>query len=180
MRWLLPLLTALLLAISAPAQELEKPVPKPPARQRIDRLPGVELAHGLSELTGVAISPLLGVSSVGAWRYIWASADERPLLPWFCHPAFWGVGYVLLAACFLKDSFGAAAPPLLKKPLDVVELFENKLSALIACAAFVPFIVSQFTTPPSVPPAALANGANLPLAAMLGAFPLDARLILVP
>lgn len=180
MRWLLPILTALLLAMPAPAQELEKAAPAKKPVQRVETLPGVELARGISEITGVAISPLLGVSSVGAWRYIWASAEERPLLPWFCHPAFWGPGYVLLAACFLKDFLGTAAPPLLKKPLDVVELFENKLSAVMACAAFVPFIVSQFTTTASGPPEALAHGANLPLAAMLGTFPVDARLVTVP
>ena len=36
------------------------------------------------------------------------------------------------------------APPLVKKPLDLVELFENKLSALVAGAAVVPLIASQF------------------------------------
>jgi hypothetical protein len=179
MRWLLPILTALLLALPAPAQELEKPAQaKKPAR--VEFLPGVELARGISELTGVAISPLLGVSSVGAWRYVWTSAEERARLPWFCHPAFWGAGYVLLGLCFLKDSLGAAAPPLLKKPLDVIELFENKLSALVACSAFLPFIVSQFAVQGPAAPEALAHGANLPLATMAAAFPLDARLVIVP
>jgi hypothetical protein len=47
----------------------------------------------------------------------------------------------------LKDFLGAAAPAVVKKPLDFLELFEDKLSALVASAAFVPLValaVSQF------------------------------------
>src|SRR5258708_8578698 len=50
----------------------------------------------------------------------------------------------MLAACFLKDSLGTALPAALKKPFDLIELFENKLSALVAAAAFVPLVVSVF------------------------------------
>ena len=57
-----------------------------------DRLPGVDLAQGISQLTGVAISPLLGVSAVGAWRYHHTPEASRHLLPWFCSPYAWGLG----------------------------------------------------------------------------------------
>src|SRR5206468_2866709 len=127
-----------------------------------ERLPGVDFAEGISQITGVAISPLLGVSSVGAWRYYRTPEAKRHLLPWFCHPYVFGFGFAILGLCFLKDFFGTAAPPLIKKPFDMAELFENKLSALVASAAFVPFIASQMaqhfstaqqahlTTPPAV------------------------------
>ena len=108
-----------------------------------DRLPGVDLTEGISQITGVAISPLLGVSSVGAWRYYRTPEAQRHLLPWFCHPYVFGFGFLILGLCFLKDLFGTAAPPLIKKPFDMAELFENKLSGLVASAAFVPFIASQ-------------------------------------
>ncbi len=108
-----------------------------------DRLPGVDLTEGITQITGVAISPMLGVSSVGAWRYYHASETQRDLLPWYCHPAVWGLGFFLLGLCFLKDSLGTAAPPLVKKPLDMAELFENKASAIVASTAFVPFVTSQ-------------------------------------
>lgn len=103
-------------------------------------LPGVSVSQGISEITGVAISPLTGVSVVGAWTYYKTEPHLRHRLPWYCHPGVWGTGLALLAVCFLKDFLGAAAPPLVKKPLDFAELFENKLSALVASAGFVPLV----------------------------------------
>ena len=106
-------------------------------------LPGVALAESLSQITGTAISPLLGVSSVGAWRYYKTPEAVRHELPWFCHPAAWSVGFVILGLCFLKDVFGTASPTMLKKPFDLAELFENKLSAIVAGSAFVPIIAAE-------------------------------------
>ena len=110
-------------------------------------LPGTSLAEGISEITGVAVSPLLGVSTIGAWKYFHTEENMRSKLPWYCHPYAWGTGLSLLSLCFLKDFLGTAAPVLVKKPLDFLELFEDKLSALVASAAFVPLValaVSQF------------------------------------
>ncbi len=106
-------------------------------------LPGVTMSQGITEITGVAISPLLGVSSVGAWQYWKAPAAVRARLPWYCQPWAWGTGFALLALCFLKDSLGTAVPGVLKKPFDMVELFENKASALVASGAFVPLVANQ-------------------------------------
>ena len=108
-----------------------------------ERLPGVDLTEGISQVTGVAISPMLGVSALGAWRYYHTPESKRHRLPWFCHPVAWGIGFFLIALCLLKDFFGAAAPALVKKPLDMAELIENKLSALVASVAFLPFLASQ-------------------------------------
>jgi hypothetical protein len=103
-------------------------------------LPGIGLAEGVSEITGVAISPLLGVSAVGAWKYWQTTPSARAQLPWYCQPWAWGVGLGILALCFLKDVFGSLLPGVFKKPLDWLELFENKASALVASTAFVPLI----------------------------------------
>jgi uncharacterized membrane protein YidH (DUF202 family) len=103
-------------------------------------LPGVSLSEGISEITGVAISPLLGVSAMGAWTYYQTESQLRHRLPWYCNPWVWGTGMALIAVCFLKDFLGAAAPPLVKKPLDFAELFEDKLSALVASVGFVPLV----------------------------------------
>lgn len=137
-------------AQTAAAPPVANPVPKveatPGALKQAEELhrkvvlPGLSLAEGLSQITGVAVSPLLGVSAVGAWKYFRTEEHLRALLPWYCHPLAWGPGLALICVCFLKDFLGAAAPALVKKPLDFLELFEDKLSALVASAAFVPAV----------------------------------------
>ena len=99
----------LLLGISATFWSLPvmaDEVPDPGSMSRLtsdDRLPGIGLAEGITQVTGVAISPLLGVSGVGAWQYFRTPETLRDQLPWFCHPVAWGIGAGLLALCFLKD-----------------------------------------------------------------------------
>lgn len=110
---------------------------------KVEYLPGVALSQGITEITGVAISPLLGVSTVGAWRYWHTLATDRAALPWYAQPWAWGTGFALLTFCFFKDSLGTTVPGVLKKPFDMVELFENKASALVASAAFVPLIAQE-------------------------------------
>lgn len=115
------------------------------SKPKDEYLPGVALSQGVTEITGVAVSPLLGVSGVGAWRYWNTSAEQRNALPWYAQPWAWGTGFAVLLVCFLKDSLGTAVPGLLKKPLDMVELFENKLSALVASGAFVPLVAREMS-----------------------------------
>src|ERR1043166_1987563 len=52
--------------------------------------PGVEVAQAISTITGVAISPLMGVSGVGAWKYYHTPPAQRTKLPWYAQPWFWG------------------------------------------------------------------------------------------
>lgn len=132
----------LLLLISGVLRAEVMPEPVPPPKEEV-YLPGVALTQGITEITGVAISPLLGVSSVGAWRYWKTPAAGRATLPWYAQPWAWGTGLALLALCFLKDSLGTAVPSLLKKPFDMIELFENKASALVASGAFVPLVAQE-------------------------------------
>jgi len=106
--------------------------------------PGVEAAQALSTITGVAISPLLGVSGVGVWKYFKTPPAKRAQLPWFAQPYFWVPGLLLVTAVFVKDALGTALPVALKKPFDVLEVFENKMSALIAAGAFVPLVAAVF------------------------------------
>ncbi|HSI64708.1 MAG TPA: hypothetical protein VLE43_16385 [Candidatus Saccharimonadia bacterium] len=115
------------------------------------RLPGIALSEGISQVTGTAISPLLGVSAVGAWKYIQTPAHQRHLLPWYCHPWAWGIGFGLITLVLMKDVFGAAAPALVKKPLDFAELFEDKASALMASTAFVPLIALAMAQVNAIP-----------------------------
>lgn len=106
--------------------------------------PGVQIAQTLSVVTGVAISPLLGVGAVGAYQYFKANTDEQKAkLPWFANPLFWIPALLLVGACALKDAGGVVAvPTVIKKPLDVAETIEHKISGLVATGAFVPIMVN--------------------------------------
>lgn len=108
--------------------------------------PGVELAQAISTITGVAISPLLGVGAVGAWKYFKTPAEGRASLPWFAQPWFWVPALSLVTIVFVKDTAGTALPTALKKPLDIAEVFENKISALVVAGAFVPLIATVVQT----------------------------------
>jgi len=113
--------------------------------EKKQKVPGVEMAQTISMITGVAISPLLGVGAVGAWQYFEAKTPEQKAkLHWYANPAFWVPALVLVALCFIKDTFGTALPTALKKPLDVADTIENKISGLVATGAFVPLAVTLF------------------------------------
>jgi MFS family permease len=107
--------------------------------------PGREMAQTLSLITGVAISPLLGVGAVGAWQWWQAKTPEQKAkLAWYANPLFWIPALLLVGACAVKDSAGIALPPGLKKPFDVAETIEHKISGLVATGAFVPIAASIF------------------------------------
>ncbi|MBL9137776.1 MAG: hypothetical protein JNK85_18040 [Verrucomicrobiales bacterium] len=103
-----------------------------------------ELAKTISQITGVAISPLLGTGAVGAWRYFDTPKAQRATLPWFAQPWFWVPALILVGLVFAKDALGPTTPTALKKPMDVAEVLENKVSGLIAAGAFVPLAVGIF------------------------------------
>lgn len=104
------------------------------------KAPGAQFAESLSTVTGVAISPLLGTSAYGAVHYFRTPVEKRQHLPWFAQPWFWVPALALVALCLVKDTAGTALPSALKKPLDVADTVENKISGLLAAGAFVPFI----------------------------------------
>ncbi len=108
--------------------------------------PGLEAAQAISTITGVAISPLLGVSGVGVVKYFKTAPDKRSKLPWYAQPWFWAPALLLVALAFVKDTFGTALPTAAKKPFDVAEAIENKISGLVAAGAFVPLIAMIFTS----------------------------------
>src|SRR5262249_39375148 len=77
-------------------------------------------------------------------------------------PLFWVPALLLVAACALKDCAGTVAlPTVLKKPFDVAETIEHKISGLVATGAFVPIAASIFTAKTGH-----ADGASLNLGAL--------------
>jgi hypothetical protein len=107
------------------------------------KTPGLELATMASQVTGIAISPLLGVSGVGAYQYFKASTpQEKAALPWFARVSFWLPAMLLVGVCAFKDTIAAVIPPGMKKPLDIAETVENKVSGLVAAGAVIPSLVA--------------------------------------
>lgn len=111
------------------------------------KAPGAQFAESVSTITGVAISPLLGTGAYGAVHYYRTPSDKRHTLPWFAQPWFWAPALLLVGACFIKDTAGTALPTALKKPLDVAETIEHKISGLVATGAFVPFVATLMQDP---------------------------------
>ncbi len=138
-------LTLLLLTLWATSLQAAGPMEKLPLAKSSGS-PAEEISRTLSQVTGIAISPLLGTAGLGAWNYINAKSGTRALLPWYSQPWFWGSGLFLVGLCALKDTSGVVLPASLKKPFDIAELFENKLSALVATGAIVPLALQTFAT----------------------------------
>ena len=105
-----------------------------------------KICETVSLITGVAISPLLGVGGVGAYKYFSAKTDEeKAARPWFANPLFWIPALLLVTVCFVKDAAGTSVlPTVLKKPFDAAEVVEHKISGLVATGAFVPVVASIF------------------------------------
>ncbi len=114
------------------------------AAEKKSSTPGIEAAKTLSTVTGVAISPLLGVGAVGAYEYMQTPAEKRANLHWYAQPYFWLPALLLVGFVAAKDVLGTAAPTALKKPFDVAEAVENKVSGMVAAGTFVPFMVTVF------------------------------------
>ena len=133
-----------------------------PAAKSVSAVPGAEqMAQTISLITGVAISPLLGMGAVGAWQYFqWQKkpASSRGPMPWYANPFFWGPALILVGLIGAKDILGTAAPSALKKPFDIAELIENKVSGLVAAGLFIPIAASIFAQ--QQPTASAFGGTN--------------------
>ncbi len=107
-----------------------------------DHSPAAPVVSAVAGITGIAISPLLGTGVYGAYQYFKIPAEERHTLPWFAQVSFWLPALALVGAAAAKDAAGAALPPGWKKPLDVLDTLENKVTGLVAAGAVVPFSFS--------------------------------------
>ena len=146
---------ALLCVVSLLSLPLLAATSAPPAKKGEVPSAGLEFAKMATQITGIAISPLLGVSTVGAYQWWSAHSDaEKAALPWFANPLVWLSGLVVVGGCAFKDAFGAAIPPGMKKPFDVLEAVENKLSGLVATGAVLPILVNAISQRIGTPTAA--------------------------
>jgi hypothetical protein len=91
---------------------------------------GQQIAAAVTTVTSVAVSPLLGVCVLGAWEYFRTPQAQRSRLPFYDSPAFWIPVGILLVLIFIKDTVGGFAP-LIKKPLDAIEVLMLNKAALV-------------------------------------------------
>ncbi len=140
--------TTLFLAALVCCWSLAAPAATPEAKPADPNPQAQKFCRTISLITGVAISPLMGVGAVGAYDWFKAKTPaQKAKLPWFANPLFWIPALLLVGACFIKDSAGIVLPPGLKKPFDAVETLEHKISGLVATAAFVPIAAAIFHAP---------------------------------
>lgn len=110
-----------------------------PSGYRELTLQGGRLAREMSLATGIAVSPLLGMTVLSACRWFAAAETDRAGLPWHASPRLWGPLAAVLALLCVKDSSKVATPKLLIVPLDALEtLLEKNASGLLA----LPFLFS--------------------------------------
>jgi hypothetical protein len=118
---------------------------------------GQQVSTAIAAVTSTAISPLLGVCLLGVYDYARAAPEARAILPFYSRPHFWIPIGVLLLLIFFKDSIGGTVP-LLKKPLDAIEVLVVNKAALVLIAFPVMFHqVSKLTGLPDVVETAYAS-----------------------
>jgi len=91
---------------------------------------GQSVSTALATVTGTAISPLVGVCAIGIFDYYRTPKEQRGNLPVYEKPKFWIPIGILLILIFLKDTVGGFAP-LIKKPLDAIEVLLVNKAALV-------------------------------------------------
>lgn len=95
-------------------------------------LNGEIIADEISRATGVAISPILGISVLGAYTYYTTPIEKRDQVPWHAKPPFWVPLLIVLLGIILKDSSKIALPKIIIMPLDAIEtLMEKNTSAVL-------------------------------------------------
>lgn len=98
-------------------------------------------SHTISSTTGIAMSPLLGMGVLGAWKYYQSDDAYRNSLPWYSNPWVWGICFGFFLLLKSKDTLGAFIPEVVKKPITVLDDISDKASALIVALAVVPAAV---------------------------------------
>ncbi len=119
---------------------------------------GADIALKITELTGVALSPLVGLVVVGGIEYFKARKAGEPV-KWFFSLWFMGAIVFVLILITLKDTIGELAP-FFKKPLDALDFVQHKFSGIVAFAIVAPQLVLSILEPVSQTVSYLFNLVN--------------------
>lgn len=102
-----------------------------------DAATSATVAASVAEVTGLAISPLMVFSALGASAWIRHQGPASEL-PWHAQPWAWGPVAALLVLIFFKEAL-LGRFVLLKKPFDFAELLIDKAGALV----LAPWVVTR-------------------------------------
>ena len=106
---------------------------------------GHDMASHISEITGVAASPLLGLTVIGCLEYF-NNRDHPERLPLICSPWIFLPGMLVLLLIAGKDTIGEIYGPL-KKPLDMADNAQMCVTAVLAGITMVPGLSDVITQP---------------------------------
>ena len=124
--------------------QADKPQETPINKSNKILLNGEIIAEEISKATGCAISPILGISVLGAYTYYTTPVKERGRVPWHAKPEFWGPLLVVLLGIILKDSSKIALPKIIIMPLDAIEtLLEKNVSATLGLLVILSSITGK-------------------------------------
>ena len=101
----------------------------------------VALSQTITSTTGIAMSPLLGMGALGAWKYYQSDEAYRNSLPWYSSPWVWGICFGIFLLLKSKDTLGVWIPEVVKKPITVLDDLTDKASAVIVALAVIPAAV---------------------------------------
>jgi hypothetical protein len=99
-----------------------------------------QISAKLSEMTGEAASPLLGITLIGLFKNVCTSTEYQDLLPWYYQLKFLLPALLILIAVMVKDTLLTPLGPL-KKPLDALGEIIHVVSGIIV----LPIATTQFS-----------------------------------
>jgi hypothetical protein len=88
---------------------------------------GRDASRELSALTGVGLTPLLGMTFLGVRAYFTTPKSERDALPWHQRPGFFVTGGVVILLLWFGHRL-----PVINRFFKALKLYENKVSAAIS------------------------------------------------
>jgi len=132
----------LVLAFSCPALVAQLPASGQTGDTASIMSKGQQISSAVATVTSTAVSPLMGVCVLGVWEHYRTPKVRRAKLPLYTQPYFWIPVGILLVLILLKDTVGGLTP-LVKKPLDAIEvLMLNKASLILVV---FPALIHQVT-----------------------------------
>ena len=124
---------------------------------------GHAVASAITEATGVSVSPLLGLTVIGAIKYF--KAEEKTKVPWNCQPWFWGPAMLILILIAVKDNSPIQLAGPLKQPLEIADAVQMQISGLIGAAMIIPGFMDLLNPPVRETALFLLNNLDLASAA---------------